>query len=380
MDTAGTSSRAGFGFLHDGRVDSLTRFLVDGFGITDNQQIADLTACLLSFSGSGLDRRLVDIPNESKDAPAAIGKQITLRAPNAPRLLYDMVELADNSQHYADAFGASIKPRPDLIASSSVDGLPRGWFYDRERMAFQSDRHTEERTLAEVIASASPTNPITFTMVPGGTGKRVAIDRDDDGYFDRTEVEAGLDPTDPRSLGTNRSPSIGPGPYEMNVNTGETLPLDLRAIDPDSPQSTLPLTFSGRTPRITLDPSGAVSVSIDPGDTNSLYDFAVKATDPDWPFFSAAQRITMHVYPNSFRIIRLQRNGPSLFLEFYARSGSWYQLQATGDLNQPVWTTVDRTFVPVDPRPPQRESEGEFSVEIAEPSIRFFRIQSGYSQ
>src|SRR5207249_3001817 len=104
MDTAGTSSRAGFGFLHDGRVDSLTRFLVDGFGITDNQQIADLTACLLSFSGSGLDRGLVDIPNESKDAPAAIGKQITLRAPNAPRLLYDMVELADNSQQYADAF------------------------------------------------------------------------------------------------------------------------------------------------------------------------------------------------------------------------------------------------------------------------------------
>src|SRR5439155_25282586 len=118
---------------------------------------------------------------------------------------------------------------------------------------------TEERTLAEVIASASPTNPITFTMVPGGTGNRVAIDRDDDGYFDRTEVEAGLDPTDPRSLGTNRSPSIGPAPYEMNVNTAETLPLDLRAIDPDSPQSTLPLTFSGRTPRITLDPSGAVS-------------------------------------------------------------------------------------------------------------------------
>src|SRR5207249_8566544 len=46
MNGAAANSRAGFGFMHDGRVDTLTRFLVDGFPQTagTDQAIASLVA------------------------------------------------------------------------------------------------------------------------------------------------------------------------------------------------------------------------------------------------------------------------------------------------------------------------------------------------
>src|SRR6185369_13786601 len=78
-------SLAGFGFLHDGRVDSLTRFLQDGFGFLDDQQTANLIAFLISFSGSDLplaatstDPNIAPGTALSQDVPAALGKQLLL--------------------------------------------------------------------------------------------------------------------------------------------------------------------------------------------------------------------------------------------------------------------------------------------------------------
>src|SRR5207249_2963479 len=59
MDGTRTESRAGFGFGHDGSVDSLTRFL-NGVRITPDQDVADLIAFLLSVSGS--DTGAADAP------------------------------------------------------------------------------------------------------------------------------------------------------------------------------------------------------------------------------------------------------------------------------------------------------------------------------
>ncbi|HMJ91308.1 MAG TPA: hypothetical protein VK530_15915, partial [Candidatus Acidoferrum sp.] len=52
MDGSSTNGRAGFGFMHDGRVDTLSRFLNDGFAVVpasfvSNQRIADMVAFLL---------------------------------------------------------------------------------------------------------------------------------------------------------------------------------------------------------------------------------------------------------------------------------------------------------------------------------------------
>src|SRR5687767_14746037 len=54
MSGSDTNGRSGFGFMHDGRVDTLTRYLVDGFPSpsSTDQKIADLLALLLCFTGS----------------------------------------------------------------------------------------------------------------------------------------------------------------------------------------------------------------------------------------------------------------------------------------------------------------------------------------
>ena len=45
------TSRAGFGYMHDGAFDSLSRFASEpGFGLNDLQEVADVVALLLSFS------------------------------------------------------------------------------------------------------------------------------------------------------------------------------------------------------------------------------------------------------------------------------------------------------------------------------------------
>ena len=70
-------SRAGFGFLHDGSVDSLTRFLSEpAFEPNNDQEVADLVAMMLAFSGSGFgDRVLLEPPGTaSQDVPAAVGR------------------------------------------------------------------------------------------------------------------------------------------------------------------------------------------------------------------------------------------------------------------------------------------------------------------
>ena len=52
MDGGSTNSLAGFGFMHDGRVDTLTRFLTDGFpasfDATNLQKTSDVIAFLLT--------------------------------------------------------------------------------------------------------------------------------------------------------------------------------------------------------------------------------------------------------------------------------------------------------------------------------------------
>ena len=44
-------------------------------------------------------------------------------------------------------------------------------------------------------------------MVPLGTGRRIGIDRDEDGFFDRDELDACSDPANPNSTPDNVKPA-----------------------------------------------------------------------------------------------------------------------------------------------------------------------------
>ena len=102
MNLAATNSRAGFGFSNDGSVDSLVRFVQDGFGITDDQATADLVAFLFSITGSDLIPGSVTDINRSpglssQDTQAGVGHQITINGTNAVPLINTMIGLVNTS-------------------------------------------------------------------------------------------------------------------------------------------------------------------------------------------------------------------------------------------------------------------------------------------
>jgi YVTN family beta-propeller protein len=193
FDMTQTENRAGFGYLHDGSVDSLERFISEpAFDVQSDQEVADLVAFMLAFSGSDLPpgnpANILNPPGPTgQDTHAAVGKQTTLiDADSAPlaQLLFISAMLAQ-----ADA------GRVGLVAKGVQAGKQRGYVYVGGA-TFQSDRAAESLSTPELLASAAPDARLTLTVVPAGTEVRIGIDRDADGYFDRDELDACSDPAD----------------------------------------------------------------------------------------------------------------------------------------------------------------------------------------
>jgi hypothetical protein len=182
LEMTKTRSLAGFGFAHDGSVDSLSRFLSEGaFNPNNYQEIADLTSLMMCFSGSGFGNPVdaAEPPGTaSQDTHPAVGRQAMLTSATLPAAdktrLNSLIALANS---------AAI----DLIAKASVNGAPRGWQY-LSGGNFQSDQAGIIETQAAILARASALEPVVFTAVPRGTGLRMGIDRDRDGIFDYDEV------------------------------------------------------------------------------------------------------------------------------------------------------------------------------------------------
>jgi YVTN family beta-propeller protein len=179
----------GFGFLHDGSIPTVFDFL--------NATVFDLNAT----EEANLEQFIFAF-----DAPLApiVGQQVTLTAANhADTGITQRIALlrqrADTSFVWADHPGVA---ECDLVAKGNVDGLARGYLFDRGTGLFQSDRlaepklsDTQLRTLAETAGQE-----LTYTCVPPGSGERIALDRDADTYFDRDELDFGSDPEDDESL------------------------------------------------------------------------------------------------------------------------------------------------------------------------------------
>jgi hypothetical protein len=179
---------AGFGYLHDGSVDSIARFVNEPvFNVTSDQMTADLVALMLAFSGSDFPPRAPTEPPgvASQDAHAAVGWQTTLvddtsPAPGQLTLISNMITLANSN-------------RVGLVVKGRQGGILRGYRYDGGNV-FQSDRAAETLTAAALQAAAAPGSEITYTIVPEGSETRIGIDRDGDGYYDRDELDLCSDP------------------------------------------------------------------------------------------------------------------------------------------------------------------------------------------
>jgi hypothetical protein len=83
----------------------------------------------------------------------------------------------------------------DVVVKGVQGGEPRGWVMVGG--LFQSDRLAFTNTDADLRAQAAGGEPRTYMCVPPGSGERIGVDRDEDGYYDTDELDVGSDPADP---------------------------------------------------------------------------------------------------------------------------------------------------------------------------------------
>ena len=171
----------GFFLNHEGSTQTLFKFLANGdfnFPRGDSQR-KDVVEFILSMP--------------SNMAPI-VGQQLTVTSDNrgaAARVLNIFEQQADVTVPV---------PECDLVVKGRKGGEARGWLRTASG-EYQSDRASEPLIAKNVLINAAkyPTQEMTFTCVPPGSGTRIALDSDEDGIFNRDEIDAGSDPTDPLS-------------------------------------------------------------------------------------------------------------------------------------------------------------------------------------
>ncbi|HZM05369.1 MAG TPA: beta-propeller fold lactonase family protein [Candidatus Saccharimonadales bacterium] len=333
MDLGQTNSRSGFGLMHDGSVDSLPRFLQDSFGITDDQETADMVAFLFSFSGSGLPAGSLTDPNDSPglrslDTPAGAGAQITINNPAEVPLIDSMISLAGATSN-----------RVDLVVKGFESGLPRGWLLSPASGLFQSDRSSETETPDALRALAAVGSEQTYTLVTAGSGERIGIDRDADGYFDRDELDYGFDPANPLSLPTNTPPRLG-GVGNVAALKGLLLAEMFTATDSDIPAQSLTFSLGGNSPfGAAINPTNGLFTWIPSGPpgpiTNSI---TVIVTDNGMPPLSASATFRVIAQDVSLSSLKVKTN--STTLTWNSVPGFAYQLQYKNELTDTNWINL----------------------------------------
>ena len=205
----------GFGFLHDGSVDTLFRFhqavvfnqCPPGFGCINPGGFPNGAA------GNVLRRQMEDfVLAFDSDLAPIVGQQVTLSSSNAgtvgPRI--DLI------------LARAAAGECDVVVKGNIGGQQRG-AYRLSNGLLQTDRGAETPlTDVQLRALAGMSGQeLTYTAVPPGSGPRMGVDRDEDGYFDRDEVDAGSDPAN--ALSIPGSGSCGSAPTAGCRSPGKSL-------------------------------------------------------------------------------------------------------------------------------------------------------------
>jgi DNA-binding beta-propeller fold protein YncE len=181
----------GFGFLHDGSVDTILRFHnasvfnqvnPGGFPISNPGGFPNGAA-------GDPQRRQVEqfmLAFDSNLAPI-VGQQATLGPSSG----------ADSQNRVTLLIARATLGECELVVKGASGSEARGWLFTGG--VFQSDRLAQTNTDAELRGQAAAGEERTYTCAPLGSGERIGIDRDEDGYFDADEIDAGSDPADPGS-------------------------------------------------------------------------------------------------------------------------------------------------------------------------------------
>ncbi len=186
FDLGSSNNNRGFGFTHDGAIDTLFDFLFfPGFafspGAAGVQQRRDVEAFLFCFA---------------TDTHAGVGAQATMGGAGGDQTARrdQLLSIANTGQ-------------VDLVAKGVVGGELRGYLH-LGGSSFQSDRAGEVVTVAQLDEAAANGAMLTYTLVPNGSATRIGIDRDEDGALDRDELDVCATPPTRAACRTARAASI----------------------------------------------------------------------------------------------------------------------------------------------------------------------------
>lgn len=163
----------GFGFSHDGSVDSLFRFVSGNvFDFPDAPSRRDMEAFMLAFD---------------TDLAPIVGQQVTLTTANtveAGARIDTLLARSDTS--FTSKILGGNTTECEVIAKGTVGGSPRGW----ERLPNGTFRADDDPTASSTLtdgalrALVATEGPMTYTCVPPGSGHRMGVDRDQDTVLD----------------------------------------------------------------------------------------------------------------------------------------------------------------------------------------------------
>jgi hypothetical protein len=173
-----TRALRGFGFLHDGSVPSVFDFL---------------NIPLFTFPG--------DAPGQLAESPRRTLEDLLLKFPTglAPIVGQQVTLGANPSPVFVDFLVNKLIARAqagdcDLVAKARSSGKWRGWLYEPSlsdgttvtKFRADDDSISDESLIR--ASAAVPGQEVTYTCVPPGSGRRIAIDRDSDTVVDGNDT------------------------------------------------------------------------------------------------------------------------------------------------------------------------------------------------
>lgn len=187
----------GFGVLHDGSIDTINRFLgASVFNLTATEQ-RDLESFILQYP--------------TNLAPI-VGQQTTLTATNGATVGPRIDLLIARAKTCFNVAGTPGDTECNLVVKGFDGTDARGWVGEvqgapgtcgpTETILFRPDRVSEPLLTDGQLRSIAGTsgNFLTYTCAPPGSGTRMGVDRDEDGFLDQDEVDSGSNPADPLSI------------------------------------------------------------------------------------------------------------------------------------------------------------------------------------